>query len=51
MKAFRYDIAYDPPLPVCEVVLAAPSTGLRVAVEAVIDTGADGTIIPEQRLG
>jgi hypothetical protein len=50
VSEFQYNDAYDPPLPVCDVVLTAASTGLRVAVEAVIDTGADATIVPVQRL-
>jgi predicted aspartyl protease len=50
VNEFRYNDAYNPPLPVCNVVLAVTSTGLHVAVEAVIDTGADGTIIPVQHL-
>ncbi len=50
MNEFRYDADYDPPLPVCEIVLTVPSTGLRVLLQATIDTGADGTIIPVRYL-
>ncbi len=50
MNKFRYDIDHEPPLPVCDVALSVPSTGLRVPLSATIDTGADGTIIPVRYL-
>ncbi len=46
MNEFPYDTTYDPSLPVCDVVLTAVPTGRRVELTAVIDTGADGTIVP-----
>jgi predicted aspartyl protease len=50
MQEFPYDVTYDPALPVCDIVLTAKSTGQRVELTAIIDTGADGTIIPIQYL-
>jgi predicted aspartyl protease len=50
MNEFPYDVAYDPALPVCQVVLSTESTGRRVKLTAVIDTGADGTIVPVRHL-
>ena len=50
MNEFHYSAQYDPPLPVCDVVMTVPSTGLRVPLMATIDTGADGTIMPVRYL-
>lgn len=50
MNEFHYSAQYDPPLPVCDVVMTVPSTGLRVPLRATIDTGADGTIMPVRYL-
>jgi predicted aspartyl protease len=50
MSEFPYDFTYDPALPVCEVVLSAESTGRRIKLKAIIDTGADGTIVPMRYL-
>jgi predicted aspartyl protease len=46
VNEFPYDAKYDPPLPVCDIVLIVPATDLRVPLTAVVDTGADGTIVP-----
>ena len=46
MTAFPYDTGYDPALPVCDIIMSAESTGRRLQLTAVIDTGADGTIVP-----
>lgn len=46
MSHFEYDPTYDPPIPVCKLVLMSPSTSRRVELNAIVDTGADGTIIP-----
>lgn len=50
MDDFPYDITYDPALPVCALTLTAKPTGQQVELTAIIDTGADGTIIPIQYL-
>jgi predicted aspartyl protease len=41
-----YDGSYDPPIPVCDVTLMLPTTDRRVELSAIVDTGADGTIVP-----
>jgi len=50
MNDYRYDATYDPPIPVCNVTLIAPATNQRAELTAIVDTGADGTIIPIQHL-
>lgn len=50
MNEFPYDIMYDPPLPVCDVVLTAVPASRSVELTAVIDTGADGTVVPVRYL-
>jgi len=50
MSNFPYDTTYDPSLPVCDVLLTAVPTGRRVELTAIIDTGADGTIVPARYL-
>jgi len=50
MKEFPYNTARDPSMPVCDVRLTAASTGRQVALTAIIDTGADGTIVPDRYL-
>ena len=46
VNEFHYNAQCDPPLPVCDIVLTVPATGLRATLTATIDTGADGTIVP-----
>ncbi len=46
MNEYLYDTTYDPPIPVCDVTLIAPATDRRVKLTAIVDTGADGTIVP-----
>jgi hypothetical protein len=47
----QYSDLYDPPMPVREVVLHNPlSDPLRVAAQALIDSGADATMVPEDLL-
>jgi predicted aspartyl protease len=41
-----YDSTYDPPIPVYEITLMAPAADRRVELSAIVDTGADGTIVP-----
>ena len=50
MNEFPYDTTYDLALPVCGMELTAVPTGRRVELTAIIDTGADGTIIPVRHL-
>ena len=50
MNGFPYDNTYDPALPVCQITLEGKSTGARVELTAIIDSGADATIIPIQHL-
>ena len=46
MTVCAYDVTYDPPLPVCEVTLTVALTGRQTTADAVVDTGADATIVP-----
>jgi predicted aspartyl protease len=50
MSNFPYATTYEPPAPVCTVSLVVSATGHRVEVDALIDTGADATIIPMRYL-
>ena len=50
MNKFPYDTTYNPALPVCDVALTAKPTGQQVKLTAIIDTGADATIIPVRYL-
>lgn len=43
---FPYDLAFDPPAPVVSLRIAAPAAEAGVLVAALVDTGADCTIIP-----
>jgi predicted aspartyl protease len=46
MSEYPYDVTHDPPIPVCDLVLIAPATGRKIALTVIVDTGADGTIVP-----
>ncbi len=46
MTDFIYDATYDPAMPVCAVTIAAAVTGRRAILHAIMDTGADATIVP-----
>jgi len=50
MITFPYDQAYDPAAPVCQVTLRIASTGRDVSMLAMIDTGADASIVPVRHL-
>ena len=50
MNDYLYDTTYDPPIPVCGITLTAPATDQRVELSAIVDTGADGTIVPIRHL-
>jgi predicted aspartyl protease len=46
VKDYPYDAAYDPAIPICDVTLMVPVTGRHAELSAIVDTGADGTIVP-----
>lgn len=49
--SFSYDRGYDPAMPVVEVRLLSPHSQASFGpITAVIDSGADGTMIPENYL-
>ncbi len=45
--AVPYSAEYEPPCPVLTIRVAAPSGGAAFALLAVVDTGADITLVPE----
>ncbi len=45
MTAIPYNTMYDPPAPICDITLETVE-GARVTLAALIDTGADATLIP-----
>jgi len=46
-----YDARFDPPVPVLEVRMAAPASDPgQPSLIAVLDTGADGTLVPTSHL-
>lgn len=48
---YRYSHSYYPAAPVMEVVFTSPAEGLHTErLSAVVDTGADGTLVPLQHL-
>lgn len=47
MKYFDYSTKYDPPAPVIEITLVTPTNRLQIGpLTALVDSGADGTIVP-----
>lgn len=43
--------SFDPPMPVLDLVLSRPGQNVSaIEVEAIIDTGADGTLVPQDLL-
>jgi predicted aspartyl protease len=51
MIEFPYDDGYSPPMPVCEVSFSVPHTGQSTGpFEGILDTGADGTLVPQDHL-
>ncbi len=51
MKTFDYSYDYEPRAPVAMVSLLSATTGLQVGpLQAFIDSGADGTIVPQDYL-
>ncbi|MEA2626393.1 MAG: hypothetical protein QOD06_2438 [Candidatus Binatota bacterium] len=45
-RRFVYDESADPPAPVLPLLLAAPESEESVLVTALVDTGADCTLVP-----
>ena len=41
-----YDAAFDPPAPVVALRVGAPGSPASVVLSALVDTGADGTVVP-----
>lgn len=46
MTTFPYDQSYNPAAPTCQITLSIASSGRRVNLIAMIDTGADASIVP-----
>ncbi len=51
MSTYTYSVAYTPPMPVCTLHLGAGGEeAVMGPLEAIIDTGADITIVPQRYL-
>ena len=51
MYSHEYDRAYHPPMPVAEVQISSYEQPERVVtVQAIVDSGSDGTFLPERVL-
>ena len=51
MIEFPYNDAYRPPAPACRVSISVARTGQSVGpLDAILDTGADGTLVPQRDL-
>lgn len=51
MIEFPYDDTYSPPTPVCQVSFSVARTAQSVGpLGAILDTGADGTLVPQRYL-
>jgi hypothetical protein len=49
--SYSYDASYDPAIPVVDVRIVAPESGASAeALAAIVDSGADGTAVPEHLL-
>ena len=47
---FPYDFAYDPPAPICRVTISSAATDRKIQLQAIVDSGADATIVPTSYL-
>ena len=48
---FPFETGYDPPFPAVEIMLSSSEQGRRTdKLQALLDTGSDGTIVPLDRL-
>lgn len=50
MSDFPYLPTYDPAIPACGVTLTARPTGRSQRMTAIVDTGADASLVPEDTL-
>ena len=51
MYSHEYDRTYHPPMPVVEIQVGSyENPGKLVAIEAIVDSGSDGTFLPEKLL-
>ncbi len=50
MSEFPYDREFNPPMPVCRISLTYAATGRSVDLPGIMDSGADGTIVPLRHL-
>lgn len=51
MPSFPYSDKFDPPAPSCQLYLSATRRRRRVGpLSAMLDTGADGTLVPQKYL-
>jgi predicted aspartyl protease len=50
MNEFSFDVRYDPALPACKATISVALTGRCLDMPAIIDTGADATLIPLEYL-
>ena len=49
--SFPYNARYQPPMPTAEIALGAPAADLSLGpLPAVLDTGADITVVPQEYL-
>lgn len=46
-QRFEYDARRDPPAPVLVLRLGAPGADLNYALVALVDTGSDSTVVPQ----
>jgi hypothetical protein len=47
---YNYDSDYDPPMPVVDLSIGLPLSDTIVDLPAIVDSGADGTMIPVRHL-
>jgi hypothetical protein len=47
---YNYDSDYHPPMPVVELSIGLPLSDTVVELQAIVDSGADGTMIPVRHL-
>jgi hypothetical protein len=50
IEFFDYDVSYSPVIPVAEIGIRGLGSEHEVVVSAIVDSGADATIIPVQYL-
>lgn len=53
-ERFDYDISRDPPAPILPLLVGRPNLSPTISLVALVDTGADATVIPQsvaKRLG